>query len=407
MVSTTGNTAVGMNSTVNLAGHSADLMIDTLTMARRTANTGGSSATLTFDQGTLDVTTLNMANRSNAVGNVTATVNLGDSVASGVPTVSIGSITMAVSSGSGAGVSTANLNISGGNVGIGTGIGTAINMANAASAVAASSTLNIIGGTVTLSGNITRTGGAGTETATLALNGGTVSLNGDFVIDTSAANSLTTGTWLLENVTSLTGAYSSTFTVVGFTEIGNDKWEKDIGGGKKYTFDETTGSLTLSTTGTPYTAWAASKGLDGTPSKENGTADDPDEDGRNNLAEFAFNGNPLSVADSGKVYGMNEDSDADTNTDKEMILTVAVRNGTPAFSGSPSAVAVHPTDGITYTIQGSLNLIDFTTANVNVVPTPVITGLPPASAGYEYRSFSLDGSNGLTQKGFLRAKVSE
>ncbi len=499
MVSTTGNTAVGMNSTVNLSGHTADLLVDTLTMARRTANAGGSSATLTFDQGTLDVTTLNMANRSNAVGNVTATVNLGDSVAAGVPTVTIGSITMAVSSGSGAGVSAANLNISGGNVGIGTGSGTAINMANAASGVAASSTLNITGGTVTLSGNITRTGGAGTETATLALNGassvldmagygigasgaaitlnaesgilknvasingiggltkasagtltldgvngyvgdtvvsdgsfvladnasmkfvlgaisgdsndlsggGTVSLNGDFVIDTTAANSLSTGTWLLENVTSLTSAYGSTFTVVGFTDIGNDKWEKDIGGGKKYTFDESTGSLTLSTTGTPYTAWAAAKGLDGTPGKENGTADDPDKDGRNNLAEFAFDGNPLSVADNGKVYGLNEDSDADANTDKEMILTVAVRNGTPAFSGSPSALAVHPTDGISYTIQGSLNLIDFTTAIVNVVPTPVITGLPPASAGYEYRSFSLDGSNGLTQKGFLRAKVSE
>jgi hypothetical protein len=37
---------------------------------------------------------------------------------------------------------------------------------------------------------------------------------------------------------------------------------------------------------------------------------------------------------------------------------------------------------------------------------PVTTGLPAAPAGYEYRTFSLAGSNNLPGKGFLRVRVS-
>jgi autotransporter-associated beta strand protein len=235
---------------------------------------------------------------------------------------------------------------------------------------------------------------------------GTVILNGDFVIVTSAADALSSGSWTLENVTSLTEAYGSTFTVSGFSDIGSEQWEKDLGGGKKYTFDETTGILTLGTSGTPYTTWATSKGLTGLPGSATDPAQDadPDKDGRNNLAEFAFNGDPLSGADNGKFFGLTADSDFDGNTDKELILTVAVRTGTPAFTGSPSPASVNSADGITYSIEGSVDLAGFPTT-VNVVPTAVTTGLPAAGAGYEYRSFSLNGSNGLSDKGFLRAKV--
>ena len=154
----------------------------------------------------------------------------------------------------------------------------------------------------------------------------------------------------------------------------------------------------------PYDTWASDKGLTGAPGFENAKDADPDNDSQNNLGEFAFNGDPLSGSDNGKVFVLTEDSDFDVDAIKELILTVAVRTGTPAFAGSPSPSAIHPTDGITYTIEGSLDLGSFPTT-VNVVPTPVITGLPAAGAGYEYRSFSLDGSNGLTGKGFLRAKV--
>ena len=181
MVNSTGSTAVGMNSTLNLAGHTANINVSTLTMATRSQNTGGSTSTLTFDQGTLDVTTLNMASKTSVnTGNSNANVNLGDSSEPGVPTVTIGSIVMAVNTSTG-GTSNANLNISGGNVGI-----TSINMANAGSAVTASSNINLTGGTTTLAGNITRTGGAGTETSTITLNGGTLDMGG-FAIGSSTA----------------------------------------------------------------------------------------------------------------------------------------------------------------------------------------------------------------------------
>ncbi len=120
---------------------------------------------------------------------------------------------------------------------------------------------------------------------------GTATLNGDFVIDTSAADSLASGSWTLENVTSLTGPYGSTFSVVGFTDAGSNKWTKP-NGAKTYTFDETTGILTLSS-GT-YASWIAgfSVGL------LNGFADDPDFDGIDNGVEMVLGGNPAAGMDS-------------------------------------------------------------------------------------------------------------
>jgi autotransporter-associated beta strand protein len=69
-------------------------------------------------------------------------------------------------------------------------------------------------------------------------------LDGDFAIDTAAAAALTEGTWTLEHVTSLTGAYGDTFRVVDFTDAGNNQWTKHEPG-KIWTYDETTGTLTL------------------------------------------------------------------------------------------------------------------------------------------------------------------
>ena len=93
----------------------------------------------------------------------------------------------------------------------------------------------------------------------------------------------------------------------------------------------------------------------------------------------------------------------DNDGSRKLILTIAVLAGTPAFSADDSPTATY--DGITYTIQGSTTLENST--KVNVLATPVTTGLPAAGSGHEYRSFSLDGSAGLTGKGFLRAQVTQ
>jgi len=84
-----------------------------------------------------------------------------------------------------------------------------------------------------------------------------------------------------------------------------------------------------------------------------------------------------------------------------LLLTIAVRTGTPAFTGSPSPSATQ--DGFTVTVEGSTDLTSFPTI-VDPV-TAVTTGQPAAPAGYEYRSFSLRGSNGLPTRGYLRVKV--
>ena len=123
---------------------------------------------------------------------------------------------------------------------------------------------------------------------------GTATLDGDFVIDTSAADALATGTWTLEDVTTLTGAYGANFTVVGFTNIGGDKWEKAVDLTKKYTFDEATGILTLGPSAS-YASWIAGFGLAG---PDAAATADPDFDGIENAVEMVLGGDPATGMDT-------------------------------------------------------------------------------------------------------------
>ncbi len=146
----------------------------------------------------------------------------------------------------------------------------------------------------------------------------------------------------------------------------------------------------------PYAAWTSGK----LTAENNDPGQDPDNDGCSNLYEFAFNGDPLKGMDHGKLFEFTADSN--DGTGRKLILTIAVRIHTPNFSGDPSPTASW--DGITYIVEGSSTLNSYP-VKVNALPSPVTTGLPAAGAGYEYRSFSLEGSSGLAGKGFLRAKV--
>jgi autotransporter-associated beta strand protein len=234
-------------------------------------------------------------------------------------------------------------------------------------------------GTATLAGANTYTG------STTVLEGTLVITQDDVLDDASTLD--------LANTSSLDLTHAGT-DIVGTLIIGGVTQPDGL-----FTFG--TGKIQVGAGGSPFETWAALKGLDGTPGKENGLTDDPDNDGADNLAEFAFNGNPLDGADNGGIHSFNADS-SDVGTDLELILTLAVRSGTPAFSGSPSPTASH--DGITYTVHGSTDLAGFATG---VTPVdPLTAALPDLSgSGYEYRSFSLDGSDGLPGKGFLRAMV--
>jgi len=150
----------------------------------------------------------------------------------------------------------------------------------------------------------------------------------------------------------------------------------------------------------PFDAWALANGLDGSAGKENGRNDDPDGDGFTNLSEFAFDGDPLDGADNAKVFVFTADS-SDEDPEDDLVLTIAVRKTAPVFAGEPSPVA--SVDGITYTIEGSIALDAFTHGVTPVLP--LTTDLPATRADYEYRSFKLNGSEGLAGTGFLRARV--
>lgn len=82
-------------------------------------------------------------------------------------------------------------------------------------------------------------------------------------------------------------------------------------------------------------------------------------------------------------------------------ITATWTNGAPDNGASAA-------DGVSYAIEGSTTLSGFP---VTVTPVsfvdPGVELSGPQAADYEYRSFSLNDSNGLSGKGFLRAKVTQ
>ena len=172
-------------------------------------------------------------------------------------------------------------------------------------------------------------------------------------------------------------------------------------GGDRVGFNEIAFDSLGSTGGTAYNTWIA-----GFPSLTGNDAlpgADPDGDGVSNEGEFGFDGKPDDPGDNGKVFLVTADGDDSPDTTAELILTVAMRAGA-SFPASGAPLVSAPVDGITYRVEGSVNLSNFAT-QVNLESSAVGTGLPLPSAGWEYRSFSLEGSNGLIGKGFLRAGV--
>lgn len=252
-----------------------------------------------------------------------------------------------------------------------------------------------LGGT----GSLTKQG-----TGTLTLSGAN-SYTGNTTV---SAGTLSLGTAYLANTATVTIAAGA---VLNLTHGATDQVGALIIGGVSQpagTYDATTNPGVITGTGklqvtggvaSPYDTWIA--GYPSIAAGDRGPAADPDNDGYNNAAEFALGGIPNSASDRPKIYTIIADGSVDADTNKELLMTIAVRSGTPAFSGTQSPTALK--DGYNYTVQGSTDLVGFTAGVTEVAP--VITGLPAAPLGYEYRTFSLDGSNNLPTKGFLRVKV--
>lgn len=273
-----------MTGTVNLAGHDSDLLLSTLTIGRRTRNNGVGAATglMIFDTGTLDALTLNLAHRVGAVGgnngagtgtvagtltisggaatfqNVSMAFNSSDktdSTAKSVATLNLNrgavmvtdTLTAAqhTSTGNAAegtiniggdavvtiqrlnlaqtsstGSATGVLNVRNGTLNLGSGGLVLANSAVAGST--ASGTLNITGGRVVMSGDISDAGGAGTSTSVLTLNGGLLDLGGN---DITAVDTLNWNSGTLQNVASINGSGGLTKSTAGtLTLAGTNGW---------------------------------------------------------------------------------------------------------------------------------------------------------------------------------------
>jgi hypothetical protein len=153
----------------------------------------------------------------------------------------------------------------------------------------------------------------------------------------------------------------------------------------------------------PYDTWAIAKGLTGA---NNAKSLDPDNDGNNNLAEFAFDGDPLSGVNDGKIVGKV----ATVGGDQVLTLTLPVRTGATFANDSGDQLSAL-IDGIYYRIEGDVNLSTFADTITEVTggdATTIQAGLPALSSGdWTYRTFRAPGTVTAIPKAFLRAKVSE
>ena len=289
-----------------------------------------------------------------------------------------------------------------------------------------------INGSITLASGATLAPGASASIGTLTANGGVTLVSGSIFAaqintdPTPSSDTLAvTGTLTLggstlspSNLGAATPTGGTKFTIASYTTLsgtfnGLSDGATVVIGGKNYTLDynddatPNTITLTAQASGTPYDAWASNKGL--TAGVNDGPAQDPDGDGRKNFEEFAFDGNPLSGSNDGKIVGKV----ATVGSDRVLTLTLPVRVGA-TFSGATELVS-NAIDNLIYTIQGSDQLsawgLDIDEVTGGDAAT-IQTGLPPLSdidgntnPDWTYRTFRTPGAITADPADFIRAKV--
>jgi len=185
-------TGTSFTGLVDLSGHSSDLMIGTLTIAKRSGSGtfGNATGTFTIDTGTLDVTTIDVANRtltSTASGGTnTGVLNIGGG------TATIGNITAATYSKSGSGA------LDG----------------------ASNATLNFTGGTITVNGNISKGSNSAFATAALNLDGASLNMTAHNIGSVTLLDNLNFKSGTLLNVAQINNGAGLTKTTGGTLILG-------------------------------------------------------------------------------------------------------------------------------------------------------------------------------------------
>ncbi len=156
-------------------------------------------------------------------------------------------------------------------------------------------------------------------------------------------------------------------------------------------------------TATPFETWAASRITAINPAANATPAGDPDNDGLSNLAEFAFDGNPLSGVSDGKIVGKI----ATVGGSRVLTYTLPVRSG--ATFGGAAALVSGVIDGITYTIEGSDGLVSWLLDIDEVTgadAAAIQAGLPALSGGdWTYRTFRTPDAVTADPSDFIRARA--
>lgn len=178
-------TGAGPTQTADFRNHDTDLLLSDLKIGGRLAGSGSNNTTGTFyfNQGTLDVTK----------------VTIGDKAGGGTATV------------------TGNFNISGGTVKIGSG-GIAMASNTTSTGASAVANVNFTGGTITVDGDMVRTGATsgGASTATVKISGtADLDMKGHNIGDASNAVALTVEGGTLRNVGEINGGAAVTKTTTG------------------------------------------------------------------------------------------------------------------------------------------------------------------------------------------------
>lgn len=411
-----GWSAHGANRVVNLGGAAA-----AITWA--TANTGLNGQTLILGSNTA-THTVDFQNPLN-LGTATRTVRVDDGAAD-----VDGILSGIVSSGSNGSLS---------KTGAGTLVLSAANTYSGTTAVSAGRLLingnqssatgtvsvtgsGILGGTGTIGGAVSVTSASakiapGITTGTLTTLGN-VNIGGDLEIDINdslsikndtlaVGGNLDVGSAILNlNVTGTPTGSAYVIATYATLTAGNPFLEitgMPVGYEIDYAYNDGKAiAIKQSVTQTPYDIWFAAKGLTLANSAKNL---DPDADGKNNLYEFAFDGDPLSGANDGKIVGKV----ASVGGSQVLTLTLPVRAGA-VFSANSGDQLSALVDGIYYRIEGdqTLNAFADTITEVNGADATVIqSGLPALSSGWTYRTFRAPGTTATNAKAFLRAKVSE
>lgn len=253
------------------------------------------------------------------------------------------------------------------------------------------------------------TSGRGTSFDAINVNSGTFAIATGAVLDIAVSGAVnftntfwdTTRTWTITDLgAGVTGSGGTETFTIGTITGGNYNVSEGTFSVSRLADGSGKNDVVLTWTPYSYDVWKITNITNINAAADNTPDGDHDKDGNNNLTEFAYGSDPLNGSSQSKIFVKT----ADDLGNPKMILTIAVRINTPAFTGSPSPTAT--ADGITYTIEGATTIGTWTVPVLPITPAATAT-LPPPTSGYEYRSFTLSGSSGLPGSGFLRAKVAK